>query len=327
MVICTGFIYPSAGLIRFLLLMKMNNLKVLLLGWDNAYPTGDVATPDTLELARALAPYTQLAVLLPHLPASDTELPAEAHVTGIGNLTLAELNAADAYLPSEQLTPVAYPSFPYVGAEHSIDEVAQPFAPATDSALTDSASALLDADAFAATGGEPDAAEANDLDQGKEDVETVPTSAPASAERSAPSEALAVLSAHAGDGGDLNFRVIQYARFATRLALQEQFAVTYAADWPAWLAGLEIRQLTGHPLVLHVHTLAADRDTPLDRGWIMELERLALRRADLVLAATAELQERLITKYGLPTQRVHLQPDSLTEGLRQVLEDVVLATV
>ncbi|MBC6612206.1 glycosyltransferase [Hymenobacter sp. BT507] len=308
--------------------MKMNNLKVLLLGWDNAYPTGEVATPDTLELARALAPYTQLAVLLPHLPANDADLPTEAHVTGIGNLTLAELDAADAYLPSEQLTPVAYPSFPYVGAEHTIDEVAQPFAPTTDSApAADATATLLDADAFAATGGEPDAAEANDLDQGKEEVETAPTYAPASAERSAPSEALAVLSAHAGDSGDLNFRVIQYARFATRLALQEQFAVTYAADWPAWLAGLEIRQLTGRPLVLHVHTLAADRDTPLDRGWIMELERLALRRADLVLAATPELQQRLTADYGLPTQRVHLQPDNLADGLRQVLEEVAMATV
>jgi len=309
--------------------MKMNNLKVLLLGWDNAYPTGEVATPDTLELAHALAPYTQLAVLLPHLPESTKPLPAEAHVTGIGNLTLAQLDAADAYLPSEHLTPVAYPTFPYVGAEHTIDEVAQPFAPATDSALTNSASALLDADPFAATGGEPEAAEANDLDQDTAPEEAATAAAPtASASapgRSAPSEALAVLSAQAGDGGDLNFRVIQYARFATRLALQEQFAVTYAADWPAWLAGLEIRQLTGRPLVLHVHTLAADRDTPHDRGWIMELERLALRRADLVLAATAELQERLTTEYGLPAQRVHLQPVSLADGLHQVLEDVVAA--
>lgn len=305
--------------------MNTNNLKVLLLGWDNAYPTGEAAVPDTLALAHALAPYTQLAVLLPHLPDGNKPLPAEAHVTGIGNLTLTELAAANAYLPSEQLTPTTYPAFPYVGAgQHSIDEVAQPFAPATDSApTTDSSAALLDADAFAATGGEPEAGEANDLDQDVLAVEASPTTVSAAMpERSAPSEALAVLSAHAGDGGDLNFRVIQYARFATRLALQEQFAVTYAADWPAWLAGMEIRQLTGRPLVLHVHTLAADRDTPHDRGWIMELERLALRRADLVLAANAALQQRLTIDYGLPAQRVHLQPESLADGLRQVLEEV-----
>ncbi|RZL01136.1 MAG: hypothetical protein EOO62_23520 [Hymenobacter sp.] len=95
---------------------------------------------------------------------------------------------------------------------------------------------------------------------------------------------------------DLNFQIIQYARFAVPVALAEPpFAVVYAPAWPTWLAAQELRQRTGHPLVLHVSTLAAAEDDSVETatGWIAELQRQALRRADLLLAETPALAQRL----------------------------------
>jgi len=308
--------------------MEMTNLKVLLVGWDDALPTGEPVRPSTLLMARSLAAQTQLAVLLPRLPKNEADLPHPAHVTGVGDLPLQDLEAADVYLPSELNHPPQSPAFPYIGSSPA----AQAEKPAANAAPTSSAK-LLDADEFVLKGAEPSVGEANDLDQYEDDLmQAIPAPAPLAAhlesspQRASHADALAVLSVDTSDRNGINFRVIQYARFATRMALREEFSVIYAADWPAWLAALEIRQRTGQPLVLHVHTLAADRDTPADRGWIMELERLALRRADLVIVDSKAQEHRVISLFGVEPRRVRIQPVCLTpelmaEGVLSVLEE------
>lgn len=135
-------------------------------------------------------------------------------------------------------------------------------------------------------------------------------------------EALAALGVDLAPDADLNFQVIQYARFATRRALLEDFAVIYAADWPTWLAALEIRQRTGRPLVLHVHSLAQERATPADRGWALELERLALRRADKVLAASDEVAQLLRVRYNVAPERLQLVDPTDTATLNTVLHQL-----
>ncbi|UOQ52684.1 glycosyltransferase [Hymenobacter cellulosivorans] len=213
-----------------------------------------------------------------------------------------------------------------------------PTPPAPTAALT-SQQSLLNEDIFAEATSELGPEEAAALDQAadnltllatQEDTAPVtpsqqPVAATPAAEKTAAQasfvQALKALD-NAEDGADLNFRVIQYARFATPLAGSQPFGVVYAADWHAWLAALEIRQLTGRPLVLHVQTLAADRDSPADRGWILELERLALRRADLVLANTDALAQRLTSFYNIPAARIRVVAADDTVALNDALTQV-----
>jgi hypothetical protein len=185
---------------------------------------------------------------------------------------------------------------------------------------------LLNSDGFAAEAGEPSTEEAGDLGNlagqtaGDQQESTAFNPLMLSHDRATLSEALETLRTNPADSADLNFRVIQYARFATRLAMAEQFAVIYAMDWPVWLAALEIRQATGRPLVLQVHSLATDRNTPADRGWGLELERLALRRADLVLADSDVIAQRLLEEYSLSVNQVRVvsayDEDALLAALR-----------
>lgn len=121
---------------------------------------------------------------------------------------------------------------------------------------------------------------------------------------------------------DLNFQIIQYARFAVPVALAESpFAVIYAPAWPTWLAAQELRQRTGQPLVLHVATLAAADDESVDiaTGWIAELQRQALRRADLVLTETPALAQRLRHELRLAFEMVQAVPATDTEAIAQAL--------
>ncbi|MVN79185.1 hypothetical protein GO988_22875 [Hymenobacter sp. HMF4947] len=121
---------------------------------------------------------------------------------------------------------------------------------------------------------------------------------------------------------NLNFQVIQYARFAVPLALADtEFATIYAPAWPTWLAAQELRQRTGRPLVLHVSTLAAAADDSVETatGWQAELQRQALHRADLILTETPALALRLRHDLSLPAATVRTVPAADIEAIAQAV--------
>lgn len=122
---------------------------------------------------------------------------------------------------------------------------------------------------------------------------------------------------------NLNFQVIQYARFAVPVALAEQpFEVIYAPTWPTWLAAQELRQRVGKPLVLHVDTLAAADDESVDTatGWVAELQRQVLRRADLILTETPALAYRLRDELNLPATAVRAVPAADAKAIAHALQ-------
>ncbi|QKG57345.1 hypothetical protein GKZ68_12395 [Hymenobacter sp. BRD128] len=123
---------------------------------------------------------------------------------------------------------------------------------------------------------------------------------------------------------DLNFQIIQYARFAVPVALAESpFAVIYAPAWPTWLAAQELRQRTGRPLVLHLAALAASVEESAETaaGWMAELQRQALHRADLVLVETPTLAARLHRELGLATGTVRVIAATDAAAIAQALHE------
>ena len=127
---------------------------------------------------------------------------------------------------------------------------------------------------------------------------------------------------HQFDAPNLNFQVIQYARFAVPVALAEApFEAIYAPAWPTWLAAQELRQRTGRPLVLHVANLAAAADESVETatGWQAELQRQALHRADLILTETPTLAYRLRQELSLPAHLVRPVPAADAAAIAQAL--------
>jgi hypothetical protein len=158
-------------------------------------------------------------------------------------------------------------------------------------------------------------------------AESAPLALPAEASSSAQAEPTAhpALRPPAGtfEAPNLNFQVIQYARFAVPVVLAESpFEVLYAPAWPTWLAAQELRQRTGKPLVLHVATLAAADDESVDTatGWVAELQRQALRRADLVLTETPALAYRLREELNLAATAVRAVPAADAAAIAHALQ-------
>ncbi|MDU0371207.1 glycosyltransferase [Hymenobacter endophyticus] len=268
---------------------------------------------------RPAAPYTgtaaDSAAALPSGASGGWSTPAAPYLGATPGLpdtaTSAVLTGVHGFAAAEERPAVIDQRAARVAVQHSV--VSQLEAEASELPAQD---LLLNRDVFAQDA-EPDSGEATDLHELANNLS--PHAENRTAAHATLPEALAVLSLDLAPDADLNFQVIQYARFATRQALQDTFSVIYASDWPTWLAGLEIRQQTGRPLVLHVHSLAQERATPADRGWALELERLALRRADLVLAASDELAHLLQVRYQLGPERLQLVDPADTETLRGLL--------
>ena len=124
----------------------------------------------------------------------------------------------------------------------------------------------------------------------------------------------------------LNFRMIQYARQAAQLVRDRaDFGVIYAPNWPAWLAALEIRNSSGLPLVLYAAGLATDLPDPAERGWQLEIERMTMRRARLILVPDEAVCRRLRALYGSTIGEVRVVAAANEPGIRQVLREVAAA--
>jgi glycosyltransferase involved in cell wall biosynthesis len=107
-------------------------------------------------------------------------------------------------------------------------------------------------------------------------------------------------------GPDLSRDVLRYASAAGRIAARERFDVIHAHDWLTFLAGVEARQATGRPLVVHVHATEFDRAGSAGDGFVAAIERFGLAAADRVVAVsryTADVVER---EYGVASERLRV---------------------
>ncbi|MDA7887929.1 glycosyltransferase family 4 protein [Akkermansiaceae bacterium] len=105
--------------------------------------------------------------------------------------------------------------------------------------------------------------------------------------------------------GNLKARVGDYTRSAAEKAGHHQFEIIHAHDWMTFLAGLEIRNLTHKPLVLHIHSLSYDRVGPDCRDWIFEIEQHAMAQADSVIAVSEYTKSICRDHYKIDPNKIH----------------------
>ena len=108
-------------------------------------------------------------------------------------------------------------------------------------------------------------------------------------------------------GANLMEEVARYAMVGATIALQhkDEFDVIHAHDWLTYLAGIAAKQLTGKPLVVHVHATSFDRssDDKIDTR-VYDLERKGMEAADKVIAVSELTRNIVINKYGISPDKV-----------------------
>ena len=107
-------------------------------------------------------------------------------------------------------------------------------------------------------------------------------------------------------GGDLYREIHRYASVAADLARDEEFDVIHAHDWMTYPAGIAVAEMTGKPLVVHVHSTEFDRSGEHVNQAIYDIERQGMERADKVVAVSHLTRSIILSRYGIPAEKVEV---------------------
>ncbi|MEG2613518.1 MAG: glycosyltransferase family 4 protein [Alistipes sp.] len=107
-------------------------------------------------------------------------------------------------------------------------------------------------------------------------------------------------------GADLMEEVARYAIVAAQVAqdLEGQFDVIHAHDWLTYYAGIAAKRISGKPLVVHMHATEYDRSGENVNSQVYAIERAGMHAADRVITVSNLTRNIVITKYGVPPERV-----------------------
>jgi glycosyltransferase involved in cell wall biosynthesis len=99
-------------------------------------------------------------------------------------------------------------------------------------------------------------------------------------------------------------KVLEYARIVEEKSKHIDFDIIHAHDWMTFLAGIYVKNATGKPLVLHIHSLDYDRVGGSNRSWVFNIERYAMSRADKVISVSQYTAGIIFSRYGLSSNKV-----------------------
>ena len=108
-------------------------------------------------------------------------------------------------------------------------------------------------------------------------------------------------------GSNLMEEVARYAMVGGTIAMEhkDEFDLIHAHDWLTYLAGIAAKELTGKPLVVHVHATSFDRGTEdMIDSRVFDIEKRGMEAADRVIAVSDLTRNIVINKYGISPDKV-----------------------
>ena len=111
---------------------------------------------------------------------------------------------------------------------------------------------------------------------------------------------------------DLVSEVMRYAENAKRIAKNVEFDVIHCHDWLSFPAGLAAKEISGRPLVFHVHATEFDRvgEGSLNPD-IYVIEKEGFKKADAVVAVSEYTKRVICDRYGVDQSKVRVVPNAI----------------
>jgi glycosyltransferase involved in cell wall biosynthesis len=107
--------------------------------------------------------------------------------------------------------------------------------------------------------------------------------------------------------GSLMQRVKAYALKAPEIAKKHKHSVIHAHDWLTYPAGIAAKEVSGKPLVVHVHATQFDQCAGDNINQeVYEIEKAGMRAADMVVAVSNLTRKKVIEKYGISPEKVRV---------------------
>jgi glycosyltransferase involved in cell wall biosynthesis len=105
-------------------------------------------------------------------------------------------------------------------------------------------------------------------------------------------------------GVDVFEKVNYYTEIVKRIAENLSFDIIHIHDWMTCPAGIMLKEISGKPLVLHIHSLNYDRLGPEKFDWIYKIEKKALLKADLIIPVSQYTGNIIHEFYKIPMGKI-----------------------
>ena len=105
-------------------------------------------------------------------------------------------------------------------------------------------------------------------------------------------------------GANLMEEVSRYALVALSVANNFEYDVIHAHDWLTYAAGIAAKQVSGKPLIVHVHATEFDRSGENVNQVVYDIERSGMEAADRVITVSNFTRQIVIERYGIPAEKV-----------------------
>lgn len=105
-------------------------------------------------------------------------------------------------------------------------------------------------------------------------------------------------------GSDLLTEVQRYAEVAREIARKFSFDVIHVHDWMTYPAGIAAKEVSGKPLVVHVHATEFDRSGEQVNAVVHRIEREGMLAADKVVTVSEWTKRTAVTKYKIAEEKV-----------------------
>ncbi|MBS9522452.1 glycosyltransferase family 4 protein [Litoribacter ruber] len=105
-------------------------------------------------------------------------------------------------------------------------------------------------------------------------------------------------------GKDLFMEVSRYALVAAQISKNKDHDIIHAHDWLAFPAGIAAKQISGKPLIAHVHATEFDRSGEHVNQKVYDIERAGMEAADHILAVSQLTKNTIISRYGISPDKI-----------------------
>lgn len=108
-----------------------------------------------------------------------------------------------------------------------------------------------------------------------------------------------------GYGPNLFQEISNYALVAAQVASEYDFDVIHAHDWLTYPAGIAAKEVSGKPLIVHVHATDFDRSGGNVNAGVYDIERKGMHAADKVITVSNLTRNIVINNYGVNPGKIN----------------------